>query len=173
METIINEQVTRVKRFKSSKDLVIHIYWQHDLDLATLCYYKDFSVSYWMKQALIAYVRKDNSFSIPLPEEQPIAIEHKNKHAHFILNEETEADVIEFVQSFRYGFRNNGIKQIMRSYLADHFLNVYTCNSLYTIKPAVPKSKEHIFKRKQRFDYSKAAFPAEQADTDNRKDILP
>lgn len=161
METT-NERTKTRKRFKPVSDLVVRIYWQHDLDLATLCYYKDFSVSYWMKQALIAYVRNDPDFSIPVPEEMPLAIEHKNKHAHFVLNEETEADVIEFVQSFRYGFRNNGIKQIMRSYLADHFLNVYTCSSLYTIKPAEPKARNKIFRQKKRFNYTDAAFPSEQ-----------
>lgn len=147
------------KSYKNPADLVIRIYWQHDLDLATLCYYKDFSISYWMKQALIAYVRKDDTFSIPVPKEQPVMIEHKNKYAHFKLSEKTEADVIEFVRSFRYGFCNNGIKQIMRSYLSEHFLNVYTRTSPYTMKPAEPKSKQRIFRKREHYDHSKQAFP--------------
>ena len=147
------------KSYKNPADLVIRMYWQHDLDLVTLCYYKDFSISYWMKQALIAYVRKDETFRIPVPEEQPIMIEHKNRYAHFKLNPKTEADVIDFVRSFRYGFCNNGVKQIMRSYLSEHFLNVYMRTSSYSMKPVEKKSKQVIFRKKEHYDHTGTAFP--------------
>lgn len=159
MEKNVPDVKPHRKTFRNPTNQIIRIYWQHDLDLAALCYYNDFSISYWMKQALIAYVRKDETFSIPIPEERPLAIEHKTKYAHFKLNEESEADVIEFVRSFRYGFCSNGIKRIMRLYLSDPFLNVYMSSSPYTLKPTVPKSRERIFKKKERFDHTKSAFP--------------
>lgn len=147
------------KEKKHYKDLVLRIYWQHDLDLVTLTYYSDFSVAHWMKQALIAYVRNDKSFSIPLPPERPITLEHKNKKIHIRICEEEYGDVVEFIENFRYGFMNNGIKQIMRSYLAEHFLNVYMMNSCYTLKPVEQKTENQIFKRRYTINNTTKAFP--------------
>lgn len=50
-------------------NVIVRLYWQHDLDLVALTLHPMFEMGKWMKKAMIAYAQGDEEFHIPLPPE--------------------------------------------------------------------------------------------------------
>lgn len=122
-------------------NVIVRLYWQHDLDLIALAKHPDFEIGRWMKKAVIAFVRGDDNFVIPLPRPQPYQIKLVNCDTHFVLSYK-EADVVEFFKNFRYGVRNSAIKQIFRMYLERPNFQVFYDDPIYVTK-ARGKSKKN------------------------------
>lgn len=115
-------------------NIIVRFYWQHDLDLVALAMHPDFCINHWLKRSIIAAAREDTGFYIPNPRPQPYKIELSDCTAHFTLNPDTEADVIEFLNGFRYGFRNSVIKMILRQYLEAPFIAPFFNEKMYMVK---------------------------------------
>ena len=49
-------------------NVIVRLYWQHDLDLVALTLHPMFEMGKWMKKAMIAYAQGDEEFHIPLPQ---------------------------------------------------------------------------------------------------------
>lgn len=114
-------------------NVIVRLYWQHDLDLIALAKHPDFEIGRQMKKAVIAFVRGDDSFVIPLPRPQPYQVKLVNCDTHFILTYNDE-DVIQYFKNFRYGVRNSAIKQIFRMYLERPNLQVFYDDPIYVTK---------------------------------------
>lgn len=93
------------------------MYWQHDLDLIALYMHPDFSMSKWMKKAVVAFARGDKKFSIPVPPPPAMPLVITNCCVHFYLNDVKDADVIAAIRDIRSGFRNSAIRVIFRHYM--------------------------------------------------------
>ena len=93
-------------------NVIVRLYWQHDLDLVALTLHPMFEMGKWMKKAMIAYAQGDEEFHIPLPPEMPPEKPLENCDAHFALDpkNEIENEVIKILQQFRNGQRNSVIK---------------------------------------------------------------
>lgn len=117
-------------------NVIVRLYWQHDLDLVALAAHPMFEMGKWLKKAMIAYTEGDVEFHIPLPPEMPPEKLLVNSDAHFALdpNNESEAKVIAVLQKFRNGQRNSAIKHIFRRYLDNLFLNPYFDTVMYQVK---------------------------------------
>ncbi len=124
-------------------NVIVRLYWQHDLDLIALAKHPDFEVGRWMKKAVIAFVRGDDSFVIPLPRPQPYQIKLVNCDTHFALSYK-ESDVIDFFKNFRYGVRNSAIKQIFRMYLERPNFQVFYDDPIYVTKARGKSKKRNI-----------------------------
>ena len=98
-------------------NVIVRLYWQHDLDLVALTLHPMFEMGKWMKKAMIAYAQRDEEFHIPLPPEMPPEKPLENCDAHFALDSknEIENEVIKILQQFRNGQRNSVIKLIFRN----------------------------------------------------------
>ena len=64
-------------------NVIVRLYWQHDLDLVALTLHPMFEMGKWMKKAMIAYAQGDEEFHIPLPPEMPPEKPLENCDAHF------------------------------------------------------------------------------------------
>lgn len=115
-------------------NLIVRFYWQHDLDLVALVKHPDFKMETAMKDALKAYVRGDKDFSIPLPPPKPYRLELDSCYIHFTLDHEKDQDIIEFLKTIRYGFRNSALKMILRQYLVQYNMDVFFDDQLYAAK---------------------------------------
>lgn len=115
-------------------NVIVRFYWQHDLDLIALNMHPDFDMGRWIKRAVIAYARKDWDFYIPLPRSMPYTVELGNCCTHFRLSPEKDADVIEFLNGFRSGFRNSAIKIILRRFLQDIYIDPFFNDQTYLTK---------------------------------------
>ena len=117
-------------------NVIVRLYWQHDLDLVALTLHPMFEMGKWMKKAMIAYAQGDEEFHIPLPPEMPPEKHLENCDAHFALDpkNEIENEVIKILQQFRNGQRNSVIKLIFRNYLDELFLKPYIDTNTYIVK---------------------------------------
>lgn len=117
-------------------NVIVRLYWQHDLDLVALTLHPMFEMGKWMKKAMIAYAQGDEEFHIPLPPEMPPEKPLENSDAHFALDpkNEIENEVIKILQQFRNGQRNSVIKLIFRNYLDELFLKPYIDTNTYIVK---------------------------------------
>lgn len=117
-------------------NVIVRLYWQHDLDLVALTLHPMFEMGKWMKKAMIAYAQGDEEFHIPLPPEMPLEKPLENSDAHFALDpkNEIENEVIKILQQFRNGQRNSVIKLIFRNYLDELFLKPYIDTNTYIVK---------------------------------------
>ena len=117
-------------------NVIVRLYWQHDLDLVALTLHPMFEMGKWMKKAMIAYAQGDEEFHIPLPPEMPPEKPLENCDAHFALDpkNEIENDVIKILQQFRNGQHNSVIKLIFRNYLDELFLKPYIDTDTYIVK---------------------------------------
>ena len=117
-------------------NVIVRLYWQHDLDLVALTLHPMFEMGKWMKKAMFAYAQGDEEFHIPLPPEMPPEKPLENCDAHFALDSknEIENEVIKILQQFRNGQRNSVIKLIFRNYLDELFLKPYIDTNTYIVK---------------------------------------
>ena len=65
-------------------NVIVRLYWQHDLDLVALTLHPMFEMGKWMKKAMIAYAQGDEEFHIPLPPEMPPEKPLENCDAHLL-----------------------------------------------------------------------------------------
>lgn len=117
-------------------NVIVRMYWQHDLDLVALTSHPMFQMGKWMKKAMIAYTQGDKDFHIPLPPDMPPEKPLVNCDAHFALdpNNEIEKKVIDMMKQFRDGQRNSAIKHIFRRYLDCLFMDPYIDVLTYQVK---------------------------------------
>lgn len=124
-------------------NIIVRFYWQHDLDLVALAKHPKFEMDVMMKKALTAYVRGE-SLSIPLPPREPYRVELDSCYIHFTLNHKKDADLIEFIKTIRYGFRNSALKMIFRNYLESYNMDVFFDEQNYLAKSRGVKRQEKL-----------------------------
>lgn len=110
----------------------VRLSWKTDLDLIAMYMHPDFNFSKFLRMAVTAYARGDDSFYIIPPERKCEIGALKNVAVHFRLSEETEADVIDFLSKIREGQGCAAMKIIFRSYMKYPYLDPYF-SSLYTV----------------------------------------
>lgn len=103
----------------------VRLNWKTDLDLIAMYMHPDFNFSKFMKMAVTAYARGDDSFYIIPPERKCEIGALKNVAVHFRLSEETEADVIDFLARIREGHGCSAMKIIFRTYMKYPYLEPY------------------------------------------------
>ena len=127
-------------------NVIVRLYWQHDLDLISLALHPDFQLGVWMKRAVTAYARGEH-LEIPLPGPQPFPVDVENMATHFVLNPTKDQDVIAALNGFRTGYRNSVIKVIFRYYLNSPRLDPFYNDETYHVKTRRKKRKsEHVGK---------------------------
>lgn len=70
-------------------NVIVRLYWQHDLDLVALTLHPMFEMGKWMKKAMIAYAQGMRNFIFRFPRnapEKPL----ENCDAHFALDSKTK-----------------------------------------------------------------------------------
>ena len=92
---------------------------------------------------MIAFVRGDDSFVIPLPRPQPYQIKLVNCDTHFALSYKKNQMSLIF-KNFRYGVRNSAIKQIFRMYLERPNFQVFYDDPIYVTKARGKKKKTFL-----------------------------
>ena len=125
-------------------NVIVRFYWQHDLDLVALVKHPDFEMDVMMKKALAAYVRGDEDFSIPLPTPKPYRVELDSCYIHFTLNHQKDKDLIDFIKTIRYGFRNSALKMIFRNYMESYNMDVFFDDQNYLAKARGAKRGEKL-----------------------------
>lgn len=125
-------------------NVIVRFYWQHDLDLVALVKHPDFEMDVMMKEALSAYVRGNKDFSIPLPAPKPYRVELDSCYIHFTLNHQKDKDLIDFIKTIRYGFRNSALKMIFRNYMESYNMNVFFDDQNYLAKSRGAKRGEKL-----------------------------
>lgn len=115
-------------------NVIVRLYWQHDLDLVALNMHPDFDMGKWMKKAVIAFAKGDAGFVIPLPRSMPYHANLESCSTHFALAPGKDADIIACLNGFRYGQRNSAIKNIFRMYLEAPYLEPYYNEKMFTVK---------------------------------------
>ena len=109
-------------------NVTVRFYWQHDLDLLGIAFDKKMkNISKLSKEALCAYVR-DEEYVISVPETEKFG-KMDSISTSFYLNPYKDQDIIEFLKSIRIGFRCSVIKQILRGYLDNIFINPFYTGS--------------------------------------------
>ncbi len=124
-------------------NIIVRFYWQHDLDLVALAKHPDFEMDVMMKKALRAYVRGE-SLTIPLPPKESYRVELDSCYIHFTLNHKKDADLIDFIKTIRYGFRNSALKMIFRNYLEAYNMDVFFDDQNYLAKSRGVKRYEKL-----------------------------
>lgn len=112
----------------------IRFSWQYDLDLVALAMHPDFDMASWMKKAIYAYARKDENFSIPVPEPVPYHEPLDNYCIKIYINEDSSQDVIQCIHGIRYGQRCSFFKNLFRWYMDGYFLWPYLSGYSYVTK---------------------------------------
>lgn len=133
-------------------NIIVRLYWQHDLDLVALCMHPDFDMKTWVKRAMIAFSKGDTGFSIPLPRPMPYRVELDNCCIHFGLTPGVDDETISCMNGFRYGQRNSAIKNIFRMYLEGAYLDPYYNDKMFDVKKrgskrttvSVPKIQKEV-----------------------------
>lgn len=115
-------------------NIIVRLYWQHDLDLVALCMHPDFDMGKWMKKAVVAFAKGDAGFKIPLPRSMPYRVELDNCSTHFGLTPGKDDEIIACMNGFRYGQRNSAIKNIFRMYLETPYLDPYYNAETFAVK---------------------------------------
>lgn len=115
-------------------NVIVRLYWQHDLDLVALNMHPDFDMGKWMKKAVVAFAKGDEGFSIPLPRSMPYHVDLDNCSTHFVLSPEKDEDIIAVMNGFRYGQRNSAIKNIFRMYLEAPYMEPYYNEKMFAVK---------------------------------------
>ena len=99
--------------------VIMRLYRQHDLDLIYLHSIKGFSLQQSIKGALYAYVhQKPYSINVTVPPKHDAAALPKQVQFHILLNNETDAELIDWILSLSRGYRNSALKNLIRGYLA-------------------------------------------------------
>lgn len=128
--------------------IIVRFYWQHDLDLIALAHDPSIKMGTLIKEALTAYVHKTD-FSIAPPHKPESPIKLDTYSTHFLLNLEKDADVIDYLNHVREGYRNSVIKHILRSYFPKPVIEeVYFNNEFYQTKSRVKSNGEKISTQK-------------------------
>lgn len=96
--------------------VMIRLYRQHDLDLIGLYYNPEFAFRKALKETLINYVR-GQYYRIDIPHIGLDGSVKKQIPLHIILDEKSEADVIEWLKNTTKGQRNSMIKNLFRGYV--------------------------------------------------------
>ena len=131
-------------------NIIVRLYWQHDLDLVALCMHPDFDMGKWMKKAVVAFSKGDAGFKIPLPRSMPYRVELDNCSTHFGLTPGKDDDIIACMNGFRYGQRNSAIKNIFRMYLEAPYLDPYYNAETFAVKQrGSAKDADVIIAKKQ------------------------
>lgn len=120
----------------------VRFYWQHDIDLIGLVKRPDFDMAKAIQIAMRAYVRHDQSVRIALPPylNEPTYLESCVVSVYFSPKE--DADVIHFLTSVRYGFRNSLIKNVVRRYLTGLYFEPYNTSSFFEVDRRKPKGAQ-------------------------------
>ena len=116
-------------------NIIVRLYWQHDLDLVSLNMRPDFPMGFWMKNAVTAFALKNGTFKIPLPKNpMPYCVKLDNCCTHFVLIPGQDDAVIRCLQKVRYGYRNCMIKLIFRRYLESPALDPFYDEQIFQVK---------------------------------------
>lgn len=104
----------------------IKLYRQHDMDLLLLYKNKEFGFAKAVKRALHAYAAKEPYFFIP-PETTDVHLYEfkKSYYTNIYLDEEKDADIIEFLKNVKKLYRNATVKSILRGAMIGPY--VYGC----------------------------------------------
>lgn len=128
--------------------VIVRFYWQHDLDLIALCMHPDFDMKYWMKKAIISYVR-GLPLTIPNPSRQPFSVELNSCYIHVTFDPKTESDVIEALSGIRSGYRNALFKILFRHYMAVPRIDPFYNDDTYRVKTKVHAGRSTQRKKKE------------------------
>ncbi len=97
---------------------IIRIYKVHDADLFWLIEQYEFNFPKAMYCALTGYLHSDNFLiSLPPKREVPLNIRKKHIERNLILDDDKDAELIQFISNFPKGFTNIIMKNILRMYL--------------------------------------------------------
>lgn len=104
--------------------ITMRLYRAHDYDLMYMRALMGKNISTVVKEALVAYVRKQKTDRIDIdPAEELIVTKvSKNTQFHVYLSQKTDADIIAYIQSIKKGYRNSALKNILRSYLSHGYM---------------------------------------------------
>ena len=163
-------------------NVTVRFYWQHDLDLLGIAFDKEMkNISKLSKEALCAYVR-DEEYVIQVPDTEKFG-KMDSISTSFYLNPNKDQDIIEFLKSIRIGFRCSVIKQIIRGYLDNVFINPFYTGSAEVKsrghektdenkkekKPAITRHKKKIKKTnindKKQTETENTANPVSEGET--------
>lgn len=108
-------------------NITVRLYKLHDYDLIYLYKNQCFPIKEAMKKALCAYVRnKPVFFDFPVKEVNEDQLVHvKNAQFHIKLDDEDDADVIEYLSRLKKFYRNSFLKNLLRGYLVGPASYVY------------------------------------------------
>jgi hypothetical protein len=152
-------------------NLMMRLYRQHDLDLISLFYDPNFLFKKAVKDVLASYVR-GTYYRIQIPH-VPITVEHVNKVIpfHISLDDEEDADIIEWLNGVTNGNRNSFIKNLFRAYAVGVNMipyydgknggEIFVANTedIRTFEPD-PKKKKKRKPKKQKADIINLTKPA-------------
>lgn len=122
-------------------NLNVRFYWQHDIDLIGLVKHPEFDMAKAIQTALRAYVHHDESVRIALPPPPSTPIQLESCVVSVYFSPKKDQDIVEFLLSVRYGFRNSLIKNLVRKYLAGFYDVPYNTESLFQVYRRQPKTK--------------------------------
>lgn len=104
----------------------LRLYRQHDMDLLLLYKNKEFGFAKAVKRALHAYAAKEPYFFIPPPTTDIHLYEFKSSYnTKIFLDDEKDADIIEFLDGIKKLYRNATVKNILRGAMVGPY--VYGC----------------------------------------------
>lgn len=108
-------------------DITVRLYKLHDYDLIYLYKNLRFPIKDAMKRALVAYVRNEPVFfDFPVTKiDVDNLLDIKNAQFHIKLDEEEDADIIDYLSQLKRFYRNSFLKNTLRGYLTGPASYVY------------------------------------------------
>lgn len=110
-------------------DILVRLYKIHDYDLIYLYKNLRFPIRDAVVSSLKSYVRKEPEFiSFPInniEDDKDKLVNIRNTSFHVILDDESDKDIIDFLDGLKKSFRNSFIKNTLRGYLTGPATYVY------------------------------------------------
>lgn len=151
--------------------VTLRLYRQHDLDLITLYKHPSFSLPLAIKNALFAYVRKEE-----LIIKQPASYNVNNDkiaktvQIHIQLDETKDTDIIKWLKNTKEGYRNSVLKNIIRGYLSSPCIYFYQDNA-DSLKDADENNKLFESNIKNITEIKGKKFPKKSSKKNNIKKV--
>lgn len=144
-----------------------------DWDLIYLHKHPEFGLSSSFRQALRGYVR-EHPVKIQLPRENPEALPQSGEKTQvsISLNEQTDQDVITWIQSIKKGYRGCAIRMIFRSCLEKPCLYGFTVDAPQSIQPPHNKKQNKKAPAKQKEQIS-SSQKRKEPQTEHKKPQKP